>query len=41
MDVIHTARAPNRSSAQPASGIVEAIASRYAVLTHWMVVSTE
>ena len=39
IDVIHTARAPNRSSAHPASGMVEAMASRYPVLTHWMVVS--
>jgi hypothetical protein len=41
IDVIQTVRAPNRSSAHPASGIVAAIASRYPVVTHWMVVSVD
>ena len=35
--VIHTRLAPNRSAAQPVSGITTASASRYAVLTHWIV----
>ena len=33
---MNTRRVPKRSTAQPASGITAAIASRYAVETHWI-----
>ena len=36
---IHTRLAPKRSAAHPVSGIATASASRYAVLTHWIVVT--
>ena len=36
-----TRRVPNRSTAQPATGMTAAIASRYAVETHWIVDSRE
>ena len=34
---MNTRRVPKRSTAQPASGIADASASRYAVETHWIV----
>ena len=38
---MNTRRVPKRSTAQPASGITAASASRYAVETHWIVDSRE
>ncbi len=36
-DVIHINLAPKRSTAQPVTGMTTAKASRYPVVTHWMV----